>query len=160
MPIGINNADSSKFVVSSEKIVQSILDAGATAVHFVINDKHNVIFNYYLTQGLFHGLVNFNTEPESLDVFGMPVGIDCIRDQLVHYEFVLMGMPDTVIEPQNSFSLLLNLLKDRGADLALGVFRTDRRNKGGYIVFDETTKEVTSHVDKERPGFPDDATSS
>jgi hypothetical protein len=160
MPIGISDEDSSKFVVSSEKIVQSILEAGATAVHFVINDKHNVIFNYYLTQGLFHGLVNFNTEPESPGVFGMPVGIDCIHDQLAHYEFVLMGMPDTVIEPPSAFSILLKLLKDRGADLALGVFRTDTRNKGGYVVFDEATKEVISHVDKERPGFPDDAANS
>lgn len=160
MPIGVSDSDSSKFVVSSEKIVQSMLDGGAAAVHFVINDKHNVIFNYYLTQGLFHGCVNFNTEPESPDVFGMPVGIDCIRDQLLRYDFVLMGMPDTVIEPQNSFSALLTLAKERNADLALGLFRTDRRNKGGYVVFDEVTKTVTYHVDKERPGFPENAANS
>lgn len=48
----------------------------------------------------------------------------------------------------------------RSADLALGLYRTDIRNRGGYIQFDEHSKKVELHIDKTNPHFPDTANNS
>ena len=87
----------------------------------------------------------------------MPYTIDTVYDQIKNYGVVMMGMPDTVIEPGDSFSTIRDLLKSRKADLALGLYRVDKRNKGGYIEIDHESKRVVRHIDKTSKSFPENA---
>jgi len=85
----------------------------------------------------------------------MPYTIDSIFEQIRDHDYLMMGMPDTVIEPPDCFHRILQLLQGRMADLALGLFRTDSRNRGGYIEFERDSKRVTSHFDKTSRQYPE-----
>lgn len=157
MPIGVNDADRSKFVVSSEQIIEKMLFGGATSVHFVLGSQKLFVAQYFTNQRLFEGRINFNFLAETIEVLGMPYTVDSIFDQLKSYEYVMLGMPDTILEPVECFRSLLSLLMQTRADLSLGLFRTDMRNRGGYVKFDPTNKRVRSHVDKTSVRFPEGA---
>jgi hypothetical protein len=160
MPIGIDEDDRAKFVVSSERIIESMLTGGATSVHFILGSQKVFIGEYYAKQHLFEGRVNFNYLTEAVEDLGMPYTVESIYEQIRSFDYVMMGMPDTVIEPITSFSSLFTLLVEMNADLALGLYRTDSRNRGGFVRFDPKSKEVLSHVDKTQSGFPDNADNS
>jgi|ERR1019366_6916397 hypothetical protein len=157
MPIGVNETDKAKFVVSSERIIESIFNGGAVSVHFILSSQKLFVAQYFTNQHLFEGRVNFNFLPEAVEDLGMPYTIDSVFEQLRDFDYVMMGMPDTVIEPVDSFLRALNLLQERRADLALGLYRTDVRNRGGYIEFDHNSKRVLTHIDKTSAKFPDNA---
>lgn len=157
MPIGIDEDDRAKFVVSSERIIDSMLAGGAASVHFILSSQKVFIGEYYAKQHLFEGRVNFNYLTEAIEDLGMPYTIDSIYEQSRAFDYVMMGMPDTVIEPITSFSALYTMLRQAKADLALGLYRTDSRNRGGFIKFDFRTQKVLSHIDKTQPDFPDNA---
>ncbi len=157
MPIGIDENDKSKFVVSSEQIIRNIFNGGATSVHFILSTKKDFISHYYTRQGIINGNLNFNFLTEYIENLGMPYTIDFVYEQIKDFDYVMMGMPDTVIEPNNSFEILLDLIKNRKADLALGIYKTNGRNKGGFIKFSSETNRVISHIDKTYKEFPSDA---
>lgn len=160
MPIGVNDTDKSKFIVSSERIIERILTGGAVSAHFILSSQKLFVAQYFTNQRLFEGRVNFNFLSEAVEDLGMPYTIDSVFEQLRDFEYVMMGMPDTVIEPEDSFLRVHNLLREQRADLALGLYRTDVRNRGGYIEFDQSTKRVLSHTDKTSAKFPSDADNS
>jgi len=157
MPIGVNESDRSKFVVSSEQIIERIFHAGANSVHFVLGSRKMFVADYFAYQHLFEGKVNFNSLSEAVEELGMPYTIDSIFEQIRDHDYVMMGMPDTVIEPSDCYRRLLQLLQERSADLALGLFRTDSRNRGGYVEFERDSKRVTSHLDKTSSRHPEGA---
>ena len=157
MPIGIDETDKSKFMISSEQIISSMFAGGATSVHFILSSQKVFIGEYYARQHLFEGRVNFNYLTETIEDLGMPFTIDSVYEQAKAFDIVMMGMPDTVVEPHTSFSSLRDLLSNQKADLALGLYRTDSRNRGGYVQIDPTTKQVKSHVDKTSAKFPSGA---
>src|SRR5919106_6802613 len=99
MPIGIDENDKSKFVVSSEQIIGSMFSAGATSVHFILSSQKVFIGEYYAKQHLFEGRVNFNYLTEAIEDLGMPYTIDSVYEQVRAFDYVMMGMPDTVVEP-------------------------------------------------------------
>jgi glucose-1-phosphate thymidylyltransferase len=154
MPIGVNETDRSKFVVSSEQIIERMFFGGANSVHFVLGSRKMFVADYFAYQHLFEGKVNFNSLAESVEELGMPYTIDTIFEQIRDHEYVMMGMPDTVIEPSDCYRRILQLLQERMADLVLGLFRTDSRNRGGYIEFERDSKRVSSHFDKTSPQYP------
>jgi len=60
MPIGVNETDRSKFVVSSEQIIEQLFFGGANSVHFVLGSRKMFVADYFAYQHLFEGKVNFN----------------------------------------------------------------------------------------------------
>ncbi len=157
MPIGINERDKSKFVVSSERILECILAAGASSVHYLLNPEKSFIAEYYARQELFTGRVNFNYISKEIENKGLPYALNNLYDQLKEFDYALMGFPDNFIEPAESFKIVLQFCKAKRADLALGLYKTDSRNKGGYIRFDSRSKVILSHVDHTSPTFPTSA---
>jgi len=157
MPIGISETNKSRFVVSSERIIRSILDGGASSVHFLLNSQKSFIAEYYAKQEIFTGRINFNYITSEIEALGMPYALDNLYDQTKDFDYVFMGMPDTVVDPPNSFQRVFDIIRKYGADIALGVYRTDNRNHGGYVKFNSKTKIVNFHVDKTSLNFPSEA---
>src|SRR5262249_28760977 len=154
MPIGINENDNAKFVVTSERILSSMLEAGAASVHFLLNSQKSFIAEYYAKQEISSGRINFNYVTAEIENLGMPFALDNLYPQTKDCTYVMLGLPDTVIEPPTSFKIVLALLRSHNADLALGLYKTDNRNRGGYVTFDQESRTVLAHVDKNSMHFP------
>jgi glucose-1-phosphate thymidylyltransferase len=151
-PLHVNPADHSRFVVVSERIISLLRRGGAAPIYFVLNSSQAAISDYY--QGLVstHGL--FFAFQGGLDrYYGMPFAIDEIYAEVLG-KTVLLGLPDTLIEPDDAFEIVLRRFQERGSDLELGLFSASAKNPGGYVEFDERTGRVTSHVDKTARNFP------
>jgi glucose-1-phosphate thymidylyltransferase len=50
---------------------------------------------------------------------------------------ILLGFPDIIFEPLDAFTQLLNQQQVTGADLVLGLFKTDKPEKADMVVFDK-----------------------
>ena len=88
--------------------------------------------------------------------YGMPFAIDEIYFDALG-KTVLLGLPDTLIEPDDAFEIVLRRFQERRrSDLELGLFSASAANPGGYVEFDERSGKVTSHVDKTARNFPRD----
>ena len=83
----------------------------------------------------------------------MPFAIDKIYRE-ARGKTVLLGMPDTLIEPDQAFEILLARFDEHRADLELGLFRTEPDCYGGFIQTDPLSSRVISHIDKTAPRFP------
>ncbi len=154
MPIGMDEHDRAKFIVSGEQIIDKIIAAGAQAVHLIISRHKSFVAEYFSVNNKFNGRLNVNYVGEDLETAGMPYTLDSQYYQVREYDTVIMGLPDTIIEPADAFTRILHILRYNKADIAIGVFATDYRNKGGWIEFDRVTKIVTGHFDHASPKFP------
>ena len=155
-PINVSELDSSHFVVVSERIIELISSTGAAPIYFVLNTEKQLISEYFGRANLFPGKRILYANQDNTDqYYGMPFAIDA-----VYYEArgktVLLGMPDTLIEPDNSFKILLQRFRTHNADLELGLFKAKRGNFGGFVEFDRDTLKVLNHIDKTSPEFPSD----
>lgn len=68
---------------------------------------------------------------------------------LIKNKTVLFGMPDTLVHPSTCFEPLLELI-DQGADIAMGLFKTDTPQKFGMVQYDDkvTALLVQEIIDK------------
>ena len=155
-PINVNPDDSSHFVVVSERIIALLRRAGASPIYFVVNADKFIISEYYMRSSLFSAdSLLFAFQSELDQYYGMPFAIDKVYKELLG-RTVLMGMPDTLIEPDDSFELLLRRFRSRNTDLELGLYKLQPGGFGGFVAFDENTGRVFSHIDKTHKNFPAD----
>ncbi|MEM9030140.1 MAG: toll/interleukin-1 receptor domain-containing protein [Pseudomonadota bacterium] len=153
-PINVNETDSSRFVVVSEQIIEAIRQAGASPIYFVLNSEKGFISDYFNKSDLFSSDNLFFSFQSSLDqYYGMPFAIDKVFEE-TKGKTVLLGMPDTIIEPHDAFQILLRNFDSNKSDLELGIFKTQKGSYGGYVEFDSKTHLVKSHVDKTSKNFP------
>jgi hypothetical protein len=153
-PINVDPNDISKFIVLCEQMIQNLEEAGASPVFFVINSEKQLISDYFNRLSLFTNDDLYFSHQGQVDLYyGLPFAIDKIYNQAIG-KTVLMGMPDTLIEPRNSFITLLANFKKHKADIELGLYKTNAENHGGYIEYDKTTNVVLNHIDKTHKDFP------
>jgi hypothetical protein len=80
-----------------------------------------------------NGLLSFSSVGPAEVQGGMPYTIASQREYLQRYDTILMGMPDTVIDPADAFKRLLDLHQQLAADLTLGLFHAnDRAASNGH----------------------------
>ena len=155
LPVAVDEDRKSKFIITSERIISDMLAAGAEKIHFILHRKKKFIVEYYENQNLFpREKVECSLLPARLESHGMPYTIDFVHASLREYDYVLLGLPDTVLEPRASFRAVLRLLYSHSADLALGLYAASLDNKGGYIEFNPSTKKVVDHIDHSSRSFP------
>jgi hypothetical protein len=153
-PINVSPQDPSKFIVVSERTIELLRRGGASPIYFVVNSDKGVISEYFNKSSLFSSDSLYFAFQSDLDkYYGMPFAIDKIYHE-AQGKTVLLGMPDTLIEPDNAFEILVSTFQQHKSDLELGLFRTQPDNYGGFIEFDGRTSRVTSHIDKTSRDFP------
>jgi glucose-1-phosphate thymidylyltransferase len=155
-PIKVNDEDISKFIVVCEQIIMNLKRGGASPIYFVINSEKNIISDYFNKLSLFSTVsLYFSLQGQTDLYYGMPFAIDKIYNE-AKGKTVMMGMPDTLIEPEDSFETLYGNFREHNADLELGLYSIEPDNQGGYIDFDGPSKRVLSHIDKTHKDFPAD----
>jgi glucose-1-phosphate thymidylyltransferase len=83
--------------------------------------------------------------------YGMPHALDLAHPFLTD-QTVCLGMPDTVLAPEDCFAQLFDFHDAAGADLTLGVFPTAEPRSLAPVVIEPGTHRVLAIVDK--PEFP------
>ena len=153
-PINVNTAEPSRFIVVSERIIELLSRGGASPVYFVVNADKGVISEYFNKSSLFSSESLYFAFQGNIDkYYGMPFAIDKIYHEL-RGKTVVLGMPDTLIEPDDAFEILVRNFQEHKSDLELGLFKTQPESYGGYVEFDSRTARVTFHIDKTARDFP------
>lgn len=132
--------------VISQYLIEAMVTAGLERLFIVLGPGKLDMVEYY-RNGEAYG-VPFAYIFQS-HASGMPYALDLVPPWLKGDELVLMGMPDTIVEPRDAFQRLVQAHQSWEADLTLGLFKTDRPQKFGMIGLDAEYN-VVEHVDKPR----------
>jgi len=129
--------------VVSQYLVEDLAKAGAQRIFFILGEGKSDIMRYYGDGQRFGTNISYLYQEE---LRGMPNAIDLFRPWADDVT-VLFGMPDTIVEPHNSYQQLLAFHNAEKADLTLGLFRTNNPTKFGMVDIDESNN-VTYTIDK------------
>lgn len=130
--------------VIAQYLVEGMQGAGIRKLFFIVSAGKSDIMEYFGGGDAFGVRIAYLYQSR---LGGMPYALDLVTPWLGPETTVVMGMPDTVIEPQDAFDRLLSAHRAWKADLTLGLFQTEQPQKFGMIGFDEDFR-VTEHVDK------------
>lgn len=129
--------------VVSQYLLEHLVSAGANQVFIVLGEGKWDIMQYYGDGSRFDTNVSYLYQEK---LHGMPYAIDLARPWLDDHT-VLFGMPDTIIEPDNCFSKLLEFHDAQGSDLTLALFPTDNPSKFGMVELNDDA-DVVRTIDK------------
>jgi glucose-1-phosphate thymidylyltransferase len=129
--------------VISQHLLDSMKKAGVKKFFFILGEGKSPIMDYYGNGHKFGGEIAYLYQER---LWGMPFALDLARPWLKG-ETVLFGMPDTIFAPADAFVQLLERHRISGADLTLGLFRTDQPWRFGMVALDARDR-VTRCIDK------------
>jgi glucose-1-phosphate thymidylyltransferase len=130
--------------VISQYLVESMIAGGAQQLYIILGYGKQDIMNYYGSGQTFGVNIAYLFQEE---LHGMPYAIDLTASWLRGDETVIMGMPDTIVEPKNVFQRLVDFHLAEKSDLTLGLFKTLNPSKFGMVAIDSQFN-VIEHVDK------------
>ncbi|MDW2799929.1 sugar phosphate nucleotidyltransferase [Clostridium boliviensis] len=133
--------------VLGEYVIDNMLTTGAQNVIMVTNEQKSELIKFYGDGSQYNASIAYVCQNTDSKYYGMPIAIDQAYSWIKGFT-VLLGMPDTIVEPDTSFSILLNEHIAQNADLTIGVFPTDTPGKLAPVCFDETTGKVIKIYDK------------
>jgi glucose-1-phosphate thymidylyltransferase len=131
-----------------EHVLTSMHDGGVDSAFLVLSPAKWDVYRY-LGSGQHLGMdLAYLCQEAAL---GMPHALDLATPFMVD-RMVCMGMPDTIVAPDDCFARLLAFHEATGADLSLGVFPTATPETLAPVVIEPGTHRVLAIVDK--PGHP------
>ncbi|GAB4500576.1 MAG: sugar phosphate nucleotidyltransferase [Anaerolineales bacterium] len=136
-PIGFGEIDSHgqkrKYPkVVSQYLIDQMTVAGVEHIYMVISEDKADILRYYGSGKRFGARLAYLVVDE---LIGMPYTLNAAYP-LVKDATVFFGMPDTIFQPANAFSLLLEQHQTTQADLTLGLFPTNQPWRFGMVEYD------------------------
>lgn len=132
--------------VIAEYTLENMIHAGAKNFMIVLNDQKYEVFRFFGDGSLYDINIGYTCQNIHSLVTGMPIAIDTTYEWIKN-KVVLMGMPDTIIEPNYSFSKLVQEFTDKQADLVLGIMPTNNPEKLAPVELD-TDGEIKKIYDK------------
>jgi len=117
--------------VVSQYILENCVNAGAEKVIFIVGEGKWDLIKYYNDGRRFKtDIAYLYQEVQS----GMPDALN-LAYNWIKDSIVLFGMPDTIIEPNDVLSRLVEFHNLKKYDLTLGLFKTDNPSKFGMVEF-------------------------
>ena len=131
--------------VISQYLLENMVRAGADRILMVVGEHKYDLLRYYGSGLRFHTSISylFQEQPR-----GMVHAID-MAYPWAQGARVMLGMPDTIMHPDDAFCHLLAEHESRAADLTLGLFTTNRPEQFGMVDVNRDGL-VIAHVDKPR----------
>lgn len=133
-PVGFQgNSDSVTVKVAATHILESLTEANASQAYMIIR-KGKWDIPQYLGMGNQPGysLAYIISEPTPGTHYTIDLAYRFVKDKLV-----ILGFPDILFKPKNAFAILLDRQRETGAEIVLGLFKTDKPHKGDMVVIDE-----------------------
>ena len=125
--------------VISEYIIENIKNAGIDNIFIVINNQKTELMRFYGDGQLYGVNIAYLIQDLTNNIYAMPVALD-VAYPFVKEKDVLFGMPDTIVNPDNSFSELYKYYRREKLDLALGVFPALNTNELAPVTIGENGK--------------------
>lgn len=141
--IQINGSTMKRPKVISQYLIENIILAGAQRIFIILGEDKHDIMRYY-GDGSRFGVDFAYLYQEQLH--GMPFALN-LANPWMNDAIVLFGMPDTIIEPKDTFKKLLAFHKSSSSDLTLGLFSTENSSKFGMVDIDDENN-IRSIIDK------------
>lgn len=147
-PVGYQNIKidgkiSKRPKVISQYLLENMIRAGIEKCYIIISEGKEQIMEYYGNGHLLGADICYLFQD---DINGMAGALNLLQPWIKD-EIVLLGMPDTVIEPKDAFKRLLKAHLCWEADLTLGLFYADNPSKFGMVKIDKNNN-VVYHIDK------------
>jgi len=141
---------SNRYKPVAQYVLENMVAAGIRYIILVINETKHQLIGYFGDGSRFGCHISYvvqeNLEKENQSTSpGLVHALDAAY-HLTQGKTVAFGMPDTIMNPPDVFT---NLLENHDPDinLTLGLFQTDRPEKLGMVQFDEQNR-VQRIVDK------------
>lgn len=129
--------------IVSQYIIEQMAHAGVQQVIIIINSRKHDLMRLHL-DGAQYGIdIAYIVQD---DPTSMPHSID-LAYSWVRGSTVVMGMPDTIIQPKDAVGQLLNHHAEDANDLSLGLFNASDPTKFGMVITDDHAN-ITYHKDK------------
>ncbi len=129
--------------VISQYLIENIIAGGAKRLFLILGEGKYDIMKYYSDGSRFGVDIAYLFQEQ---LFGMPYAINLAKNW-ISKDTVIFGMPDTIIEPKNTFKRLLEFHQTNECELTLGLFPTNNPSKFGMVETDGKNN-VTYIVDK------------
>ncbi|EGD47003.1 Nucleotidyl transferase [Ruminiclostridium papyrosolvens DSM 2782] len=133
--------------VVAEYTLENMLCAESKKIVFVINDQKTELLRFFGNGEQYDSNIAYVCQDSKTGFYGLPFAIDAAY-MWTKNQTVLMGMPDTINEPLDCFSRLVEVHGENKADLTLGVFPTDHPCRLAPVILDENTGRVLKIYDK------------
>lgn len=148
-PIGfhchtVNNETSLYPKPISHYLIESMVKAKARKIFMVISSHKKNLIDFYKNGTQFGTQIAYLYQEVQ---HGMPFALDLAFNWIDKNTTTLFGMPDTLFEPRNAFSLLLETHLYDGNDVTLGLFKTNQPQKFGMVKLD-AKHNVLAFIDK------------
>lgn len=127
----------------SEYLVEAMAGAGAEQICMVIASEKQDLVRFYGSGERHHVSIGYLYQAQPT---GMADAID-VAYPLARDATVLMGMPDTIVQPADSLSRIRTHLEDEHCDIALAVAPTDEPGRLGPVNLDRSGR-VLEVLDK------------
>jgi glucose-1-phosphate thymidylyltransferase len=146
IPVGykecvVNNEPVEVPKVIAEYTVENMVKTGAKRLVFVVNEQKAELVRFFGQGFQYNTSIAYVCQEANSPYYGMPIAINTtypwIKDQTV-----MMGMPDTIIEPSDCFIRVLKMHKEKKADLTLGVFPTSHPHRLDPVAIQSGTAKV------------------
>lgn len=128
--------------IVSQYVIETMASAGVNHIIIVTNPSKHNLMGLHLDGSMYGVTISYIVQ----NPISMAHSID-LAYEWVKSSTVVMGMPDTVITPNNSFLQLIKQHNESDADLSLGLFPTDKPYKFGIIKTDANSN-IIYHEDK------------
>lgn len=152
VPVGYktySEGDGYKFVprIIAEYTLENMVFGGAQRIVMILNDQKTELLRFFGSGHQYGTSLAYLCQEIDSGIYGMPVALDLGYEWIKDYT-VVMGMPDTIVEPFDCFKCLLDMHNDKSSDLTLGVFPTDKPNRLAPVRINSTTGRVEAIFDK------------
>jgi glucose-1-phosphate thymidylyltransferase len=146
-PSTLPGGDGLRIKVVCEYALDSLVEAGVEQAYVVVSD-HKCEILRFLSDGREYDIRLAYLHQN--EVTGLPFAIDCAYGWIGDRTAVLV-LPDAIVEPRDAVRQLLKVRQERGADVVLGVFPTDRPQDLCPVRYDDQQR-VLALYDKDRFG--------
>lgn len=133
--------------VVSEYTLENMIEAGASKIVIVINEQKSDVFRFFANGENYNVNILYACQDWGSKFSGMPIAIDTPYPWTKNHT-ILMGMPDTIVEPFDSFKQLIKYHDEKKSDLTIGVFPTHCPERLAPVVIDKKTGRVKKIYDK------------
>ncbi len=133
--------------VVCEYALDNLVEAGIEQAYVVVGD-HKCEILRFLSDGRDYRIrLAYLHQSE---VIGLPFAIDCAYGWIGDRTTALV-LPDAIVEPRDAVKQLLELRRQQGAEVVLGVFPTERPQELCPVRYDDRQR-VVALYDKDRSG--------